>query len=83
MSIANVKVGDIEKEAKEALDIASKTLPIYYENLSHTIYTNIRPGRVCLSLRLICKSRNYRDLKHELVESILEEFSKHEDIDLL
>ena len=83
MSIANDKVGDIEQEAKYSLNIASKTLPIYYENLSHTVYTSMEPRRVCLNLRLICKSRNYRNLQHALVEAILDEFSKHEDIELL
>lgn len=83
ISIANEKIGYIEKEAKESLSIASKTLPIYYENLSHTVYTSMEPGRVCLNLRLICKARNYRNLKHALVEDILTEFSKHEDIELL
>ncbi|MBZ9607502.1 mechanosensitive ion channel family protein [Clostridium estertheticum] len=83
LSIANDKVGDIEQEAKDSLNIASKTLPIYYENLSHTVYTSMEPGKVCLNLRLICKARNYRNLQHALVEDILEEFSKHEDIELL
>lgn len=81
IAIANKKVGNIEGEAKEALNIASKTLPIYYENLSHTIYTSMEFGRVCLNLRFICKARNFRNLKHDLVEEILEEFSKHEDIE--
>ena len=82
MAIANDKAGDIEQEAKDALSIASKTLPIYYENLSHTIYTSIEPGSICLKLRLICKARNYRNLKHMLIEDILEEFkeAKTEDI---
>ncbi len=83
MSIAKDRMGDIEQEAKDSLRIASKTLPIYYENLSHTIYTSMEHGKVCLKLRLICKARNYRNLKHVLVEDILEEFSKHEDIELL
>ena len=83
ISIANDKVGNIEQEAKVALCIASKTLPIYYENLSHTIYTTIEGGRVCLRLRFICKARNFRNLEHALVEDILEEFSKHEDIELI
>jgi len=83
MSIADDKVGDIEQEAKVSLSIASKTLPIYYENLSHTIYTSMESGCVCLNLRLICKARNFRNLQHSLVEDILDEFSKHEDIELL
>jgi small-conductance mechanosensitive channel len=83
MSIAKDRLGDMEEEAKDSLHIASKTFPIYYENLSHTIYTSMESGRVCLKLRLICKARNYRNIKHVLVEDILEEFSKHEDIELL
>jgi len=83
MSIANDKVGNIELEAKESLNIASKTFPIYYENLSHTVYTSMELGRICLSLRIICRVRNYRDIKHVLVEEILDEFSKHDDIELL
>ncbi|MBZ9687165.1 mechanosensitive ion channel family protein [Clostridium estertheticum] len=83
LAIANDKVGDIEQEVKESLSIASKTLPIYYENLSHTIYTSMKSGRICLSLRFICKARNFRNLEHVLVEDILEEFSKQEDIELL
>jgi small-conductance mechanosensitive channel len=82
-SIANDKVGDIEQEVKDSLIIASKTLPIYYENLSHTIYTSMKPGRVCLSVRFICKARNFRNLEHALMEDILVEFSKHEDIEFL
>lgn len=83
MSIADDRVGDIEQEAKDSLSIASKTLPIYYQNLSHTIYTSMESGRICLNLRLICKARNYRNLQHDLVEDILDEFSKYEDIELL
>jgi len=83
MAIANDKIGDIEQEAKDSLSIASKTLPIYYENLSHIIYTSIESGRVCLCLRFISKARNFRNLEHTLIENILEEFSKHEDIELL
>ena len=64
ISIANDKLGDIEKEAKDSLSIASKTLPIYYENLSYTIYTSMEPGRVRLNLRFICKARNFRNLEH-------------------
>ena len=83
ISIADDKIGDMEGEAKDALKIASKTLPIYYENLSHTIYTSMEPGRVCLNLRFICKARNFRNVKHVLVEDILDEFSVNEDIELL
>lgn len=83
LSIANDKVGYIEEEAKDSLSIVSKSLPIYYENLSHIVYTSIDSGKICLNLRFICKARNFRNLKHAIVENFLDEFSKHDDIELL
>jgi len=80
MTVADDILGNIESEAKESLNIASKTLPIYYENLSHTIYTSLENGRIVLSLRFICKARNFRNLNHILTENILTESFKHEDI---
>jgi len=80
ITVADDILGNIESEAKESLHIASKTLPIYYENLSHTIYTSLENGRIILSLRFICKARNFRNLNHILTENILTESSKHEDI---
>ena len=59
-------MGNIE-EVKESLDIASKTHPIYYQNLSHTVYTSIDLGKIILTLRFICGSRNFRNLEHNIV----------------
>ncbi|MCY6356521.1 mechanosensitive ion channel family protein [Clostridium sp. ZS2-4] len=83
MSITEHHLGNIEEEAKLSLDIASKTHPIYYQNLSHTIYTSIDIGKIILTLRFICRSRNFRNLEHNITESILIEFEKHNDINLL
>lgn len=83
MNIAKKHLGNIEDEAKLSLDIASKTHPIYYQNLSHTIYTSIDVGKIILTLRFICRSRNFRNLEHNITESILTKFEKHEDINLL
>ncbi|WMJ79143.1 mechanosensitive ion channel [Clostridium sp. MB40-C1] len=82
MNIAKKELGDIEVEAKESLEIASKTHPIYYPNLSHTVYTSIDEGKIILTLRFICRSRNFRNLEHDIIENILIEFKKHEDIKL-
>ncbi|MCY6959105.1 mechanosensitive ion channel family protein [Clostridium brassicae] len=82
MDIAQKKLGDIEIEAKDSLEIASKTHPIYYSNLSHTVYTSIDEGKIILTLRFICRSRNFRNLEHDIVENILIEFKKHDDIKL-
>lgn len=83
MNIAKEQLGNIEEEAKLSLDIASKTHPIYYQNLSHTIYTSVDVGKIILTLRFICRSRNFRNLEHDITESILTKFEKHDDINLL
>ncbi|KEH85964.1 mechanosensitive ion channel protein [Clostridium novyi A str. BKT29909] len=83
LSIASRRLGNVEEEAKDALDIASKTLPINYQNLSHTIYTSIDDGKIVLTLRFICRARNFRNLHHYITEDILTEFLKHNDIKLV
>lgn len=83
INAAGDEIGDIEQEVKESLDIASKTHPIYYQNLSHTVYTSIELGKIVLTLRFICRSRNFRNLEHSIVERVLIEFKKHNDIQLV
>ncbi|MCY6369125.1 mechanosensitive ion channel family protein [Clostridium ganghwense] len=83
MNIAKNELGNIEEDAKHSLEIASKTHPIYYQNLSHTIYTSIDVGKIVLTLRFICRSRNFRNIEHNIVESILTEFEKQKDINML
>ncbi|MFU0825011.1 hypothetical protein [Clostridium sp.] len=80
LKIADKRLISIEEEAKDSLNIACKILPIYYENLSHIIYTSIERESIILTLRFICRSRSSRNLKHIIVEDILVEFSKHDDI---
>ena len=46
------------------------------------LYIPMEPGRVCLNIRFICHEI-FKNLEHAVVEDILEEFSKHEDIELL
>ncbi len=76
-------LGNMEEEVREALDMAAKTQPIYYQNLSHTVYTSLCEGKIILTLRFICGSRSFRTLEHSIVENILIEFKKHEDIKLV
>ncbi|MBU5485830.1 mechanosensitive ion channel family protein [Clostridium sp. MSJ-11] len=83
MDVASKELGNIEEEAKEYLDIAAKTHPIYYQNLSHIVYTSMGEGKIILTLRFICRSRNYRNLEHSITEAILSEFEKYNNIYLL
>lgn len=81
--VANHILGDTEKEAKQSLNIACKTHPIYYQNLSHTIYTSMVDGKIVLTLRFMCKIRNFRNTEHKIIEGILREIAKEEDIELI
>ncbi|GAA0727309.1 mechanosensitive ion channel [Clostridium malenominatum] len=82
MEVASKELGNMEEEVKECLEVASKTHPIYYQNLSHIVYTSLGEEKITLTLRFICRSRNYRNLEHGIIEGILEEFEKYEDIEL-
>lgn len=82
MEVASKELGNMEQEVKECLEIASKTHPIYYQNLSHIVYISLAEEKIVLTLRFICRSRNYRNLEHSIIEGILSEFEKHEDIEL-
>ncbi|WP_034868174.1 mechanosensitive ion channel family protein [Clostridium lundense] len=83
INVAGKEIGNIQDEVKESLDVASKTHPIYYQNLSHTVYTSIDLGKIVLTLRFICGSRNFRNLEHSIVESVLIEFKKYDDVQLI
>lgn len=81
--VANSVLGDIEGEVKESLDMACKKHPIYYQNLSHTIYTSMVDGKIILTLRFMCKIRSFRNTEHKIIEGILREIGKEKDIELI
>ena len=68
-------------EAKEHLSETSKKFLINISSVDPTIYTRIESFGTSLTIRYLCLPRERRNT-HELIsEAILEEFSKHEDID--
>ena len=68
-------------EAKEHLSETSKKFLININSLAPTVYTRIEPFGTSLTVRYLCLPRERRNT-HELIsEEILEEFSRHEDID--
>lgn len=81
--VADSILGDIEGDVKASLNIASKKHPIYYQNLSHTIYTSINDGKIVLTLRFMCKIRSFRNIEHMIIEDILREIGKENDIELV
>ncbi|SHH67561.1 mechanosensitive ion channel family protein [Clostridium grantii] len=65
-------LGNKVAEVTEALENASKEYPIYYTNLGHTIYTSMDKDTITLTLRFMCKSKNFRNIEHSIVEYYLQ-----------
>jgi small-conductance mechanosensitive channel len=65
-------LGNKVAEVTEALKNASKEYPIYYKNLGHTIYTSMNKDTITLTLRFMCKSKNFRNIEHAIIEYYLE-----------
>ena len=65
-------LGNKVAEVTEALKDASKEYPIYYKNLGHTIYTSMDKDTITLTLRFMCKSKNFRNIEHSIVEYYLQ-----------
>lgn len=73
--------GDFSKDAAAQLKRASKKFLIYYKNLTPIVYTSVKDSGVLLTIRFICHVRQRRTLEEKIWEDILEQFSKHDDID--
>lgn len=69
---ADETLGNYTSKIKSALEHASKEYPIYYKNISHTIYTSFEEDKIILKLRFMCKSKNFRNIEHSIVEYYLE-----------
>ncbi|GAA0181234.1 mechanosensitive ion channel [Clostridium sediminicola] len=72
LQAADITLGDYTSKIKSALEHASKEYPIYYKNIGHTIYTSFEEDKIILKLRFMCKSKNFRNIEHSIVEYYLE-----------
>jgi len=70
------------KTAEAQIRTAAKKFLIYYSKLTPIVYTTVKDSGVMLTLRFLTKVRSRRILEEIMWENILEEFSKHNDIDL-
>ncbi|MFQ3213862.1 MAG: hypothetical protein ACI9L9_002216 [Marivirga sp.] len=55
---------------------------IFYSKLTPIVYTSVKESGVQLSLRYLTLPKKRRETEHAIWENILEEFARHEDIDL-
>ncbi|MGH7884147.1 MAG: mechanosensitive ion channel family protein [Thermodesulfobacteriota bacterium] len=82
ISVANDKAEHLSKGAEEQIRRAAMKYMIYFKKLTPIVYTTVKDSGVMLTIRYIVKPRSRRGAEQEIWEAILEEFSKHNDIDL-
>lgn len=59
---------------------AKKKYFVTYNHLTPTVYTKIRENGVMLTLRYLCPPKRRRDFDQAVIEEILTQFAKHDDI---
>ncbi|SHE99350.1 Small-conductance mechanosensitive channel [Marinitoga hydrogenitolerans DSM 16785] len=82
LNIAKKHAEHLSKEAEEKLKQAAAKYMIYYNKLTPIVYTSVKDNGVLLTIRYLIHPRKRRGSSHEIWESILEEFSNNEDINL-
>ncbi len=55
---------------------------IAYAKLTPTVYTSVADSGVLLTIRYLCDPRERRTTSEAIWEDILDEFARHQDIDL-
>ena len=54
---------------------------IFYSKLTPIVYTTIKDSGVLLTMRFLCEPRKRRSTEEIILEEVLEEFNKCDDID--
>ena len=67
---------DIEPKFNEA----KKKYFVAYKYLTPTVYTKIKDNGVLLTLRYLCPPKKRRNFEQAVIEEILDQFAKHDDI---
>lgn len=82
LEIVNKNTEHLSGEAEKRVKEASRKFMIFYTKLTPTVYTSAGDSGVILTMRYLCNPRNRRNTIQDIWEDVLEEFSRHDDIDL-
>ncbi|WP_070001163.1 mechanosensitive ion channel family protein [Cellulosilyticum sp. I15G10I2] len=74
--------GEMIEEAKAQINEAGKHYLIYYNNLTPTIYTELKEHQILFNVRYLCEPRKVRVTEHILWEAILKMTKAYEEIKL-
>jgi small-conductance mechanosensitive channel len=79
--IVNKHGVQITESAEKQIKAAAKKFLIYYSILTPIVYTTIKDSGVLLTMRFLCDPRKRRTTEEAILEDVLEEFNKCDDID--
>ena len=79
--IVNKHAMHISTEAEKQIKSAAKKYLIFYTKLTPIVYTTIKDSGVLLTMRFLCEPRKRRSTEQIILEEVLEEFHKCDDID--
>jgi small-conductance mechanosensitive channel len=79
--IVNKHGVQITESAEKQIKAAAKKFLIYYTKLTPIVYTTIKDSGVLLTMRFLCDPRQRRTTEEAILEDVLEEFNKCDDID--
>lgn len=79
--IVNKHAMHISQEAEKQIKAAAKKYLIFYTKLTPIVYTTIKDSGVLLTMRFLCEPRKRRSTEEIILEEVLEEFHKCDDID--
>lgn len=79
--VINKHALELSASAEKRIKFAARKFMLSFKELKPKIYTSIAESGVKLSIRYLCHPQQKRNLREAIYEDILEEFSKHVDID--
>ena len=79
--IVNKHTMHISEEAEKQIKAAARKYLIFYSKLTPIVYTTIKDSGVLLTMRFLCEPRKRRSTEELILEEVLDEFNKCDDID--
>ena len=79
--IVNKHTMHISEEAERQIKAAARKYLIFYSKLTPIVYTTIKDSGVLLTMRFLCEPRKRRSTEELILEEVLDEFNKCDDID--
>ena len=80
--IADKHLSDFVEHAEKQVKNAAKSYLIHFSYLTPIVYTDVKDSGVNLTIRHLTNPRRRRGMGQAIWEDVLDEFDKHDDIDL-